>query len=57
MLNEILDTQKIQRSNFNVKLEDFDLNRRIRELVSDWNILAGQKTSLSILTPGRVCPR
>lgn len=42
-INEILDIQKIQRSSFNIKLETFNLIRRIEEVSSEWNILAGKK--------------
>ena len=42
-ISAILDVQKIYRSSFNIKLEKFDLNRRIKEISAEWKILAGQK--------------
>lgn len=42
-ISEILDIQKIQRSSFDIRQEEFDLNKSIKKISSEWKVLAGKK--------------
>lgn len=42
-ISEILDIQRIRRSSFNISIDTFDVNHRIREIVPDWQVLAQRK--------------